>query len=131
MIKDHQDHINFCQNSLDQEHRELLSKHQLEIDDYKLQITNLTDEKNIAERNLRDLSQTHKRDVDSLIATKNAMIKAKEKQRLDREEEFQQKFASLSDALETHKSEIKKLERDKQMEKESAVREATVFGLRG
>ena len=115
---------------MDQERIELSSKRQLEIEDYKLQITKLTDEKNIAERNMQDLINANNTKAESFIAEKDAAIEATNKQHLAREKELEQEIASLSNALGTHKSEITKLERDKQMEKEVAVREATVFDLR-
>ena len=115
---------------MDRELLELSSKHQLEIDNHKLHIAKLTDEKNIVERNIQDLTKGHETNVESLIAERNAMIEATKNQHLDREKEFEQKISSLSNVLETHKSKITKLESDKQTEKEIAVREAIVFDLR-
>ena len=123
MTKEHQEYVDTQQKSMDQERIELSSKHQLEIDNYKLQITKLTDEKNIAERTIQDLTKAHKTE-------KNAMIEEIEKRDFARIKEYEQKIVSLSNALETHKSKFTKLERDKQMDKEVAVREATVFDVR-
>jgi hypothetical protein len=127
LIAEHQDYINSLQRSMDKERLELSSKHQSQIDDHKSLISKLTDEKNIAERSLQDLTKDHETKVQSAIALKDAAIETIKKQYLAREKDFEQKIASLSDILGTHKNEITKLESDKSIEKESAVRDAMVF----
>jgi hypothetical protein len=127
LIAEHQDYINSLQRSMDKERLELSSKHQSQIDDHKSLISKLTDEKNIAERSLQDLTKDHETKVQSAIALKDAAIETITKQYLAREKDFEQKIASLSDILGTHKNEITKLESDKSIEKESAVRDAMVF----
>lgn len=129
MITEHQEYINSLQRSMDEERLELSSKPQTQIDEHKSLISKLTEEKNIAERNLQDLSKDHEIKVQSALALKDAAIETIKNQHLAREKEFEQKIASLSDTLRTHKNEITKLESDKNIEKESAVREAIVFVL--
>lgn len=127
LIAEHQAYINSLQRSMDEERLQLSGKHQSQIDDHKSLISKLTDEKNIAERSLQDLTKDHETKVQSALALKDAAIETIKNQYLAREKDYEQKIASLSDILGTHKNEITKLESDKNIEKESAVRDAMVF----
>ena len=112
MIKDYQDYLELRQQSFDQERLKLQSN----IGSYETQMTNLTEELDIAKRSHQTLTDDHKSRVEYLIAQKRALADALKKQVHD-----------LKAAVENCRDEIRKLENNTQMETEVALRKAIVL----
>lgn len=95
---------------IEKERQENNSKHAEEIDGYKSEISNITEDLtakiNDAEKNLRELMDTHKENIATLTAEKDALIAAAENSKAQRETELQSEIDALKEAHEMTLSQI-------------------------
>lgn len=110
LIEDHQASLEHFRIMNEKERQEINSKHAGEIEGYKSEVTRITEELtakiNDAEKNLQDLIVTHKANIETLTAEKDALIAAAEISKAEREKELQSEIDTLKEAHEKAVSQI-------------------------
>lgn len=114
-MKDNEDFVAQKQQSFD-----------LEVGGHKSLVAKLEEQLDLSNRENASLKESHKSEIESQRLEHLAAVDAKEKQRLDLENQSKEEITRLEKELEACQQNIKKLEETKQLDIQNAVRHADV-----